>query len=116
MKLGRTKVAGLCAACICTVCHRAIAYGQVFGSAAALTEVSSLATQLDGYHLYHATRAALLRDLGRVDDAREADAQALRRTANPAERALLEQRLATPSLVDQGSLGTFRALNAPKLP
>src|SRR5213079_1675814 len=27
MKLGRTKVAGLCAACICTVCHRAIAYG-----------------------------------------------------------------------------------------
>lgn len=27
MKLRRTKVAGLCAACICTLCHQAIAYG-----------------------------------------------------------------------------------------
>jgi RNA polymerase sigma-70 factor (ECF subfamily) len=73
--------------------HRAIAFGEVFGSAAALTEVDGLADSLSGYHLYHATRAELLRDLGRGAEARSADEQAFRLTANPAERALLEQRL-----------------------
>src|SRR5205823_4748548 len=73
--------------------HRAIAAGQVFGARAALDEVDTLAGELGGYHLYHATRAELLRDLGRTAEARGADAQALRLTGNPAERALLEQRL-----------------------
>jgi predicted RNA polymerase sigma factor len=43
---------------------------------------------------YHATRAELLRQLGRPAQARLADERALGLTANPAERALLEQRLA----------------------
>ena len=73
--------------------HRAIAFGQVFGPAPALAEVDALAGGLVGYHLFHATRAELLRQLGRPDEARLADAQALRLTGNPAERALLEQRL-----------------------
>jgi RNA polymerase sigma factor (sigma-70 family) len=73
--------------------HRAIAFGNVFGPAAALGEVDALAGQLDGYHLYHATRAELLRNVGRDDAARRADAEAYRLTSNPAERALLEQRL-----------------------
>ena len=77
--------------------HRAIAYGQVFGSSAALAEVAALAGQLHGYHLFHATRAALLRDVGRPDEARVADGQALDLTGNPAERALLEQRLSRPA-------------------
>jgi RNA polymerase sigma factor (sigma-70 family) len=74
--------------------HRAVAVLQVAGAAAALAEVDALAGPLDRYHLYHATRAELLRDLGRPADARRADERALRLTGNPAERALLEQRLA----------------------
>ncbi|MBO0871331.1 MAG: RNA polymerase sigma factor [Micromonosporaceae bacterium] len=73
--------------------HRAIALGQVMGAAAALDEVDTLAGELSGYHLFHATRAELLRRLGRATQARYADEQALRLTGNPAERALLEQRL-----------------------
>jgi RNA polymerase sigma factor (sigma-70 family) len=74
--------------------HRAVALGHVLGDRAALDEVDALATELDGYHLYHATRAELLRNLGRTVEARLADERALCLTGNPAERALLEQRLA----------------------
>jgi predicted RNA polymerase sigma factor len=42
----------------------------------------------------HATRAQLLGDLGHPTQARLADERALGLTGNPAERALLEQRLA----------------------
>jgi predicted RNA polymerase sigma factor len=45
-------------------------------------------------YLYHSTRAVLLRELGHTAQARQADERALGLTANPAERALLEQRLA----------------------
>ena len=74
--------------------HRAIALGQVLGPQAALDETDALAHDLDRYHLYHATRAKLLRQLARPAEARQADERALGLTANPAERALLEQRLA----------------------
>jgi RNA polymerase sigma-70 factor (ECF subfamily) len=73
--------------------HRAIALGQVFGPGAALDQVDALDGELGRYHLYHATRAELLRGLGRTVEARRADEQALGLTGNPAERALLEQRL-----------------------
>lgn len=76
------------------VLHRAIALGQVAGPAAALASLDALGGTLDSYHLFHATRAQLLRELGRPGQARHADEQALGLTANPAERALLEQRLA----------------------
>jgi RNA polymerase sigma-70 factor (ECF subfamily) len=56
--------------------------------------VNAVGTELNRYHLFHATRAELLRELGRVDEARCSDEQALGLTGNPAERALLEQRLA----------------------
>jgi predicted RNA polymerase sigma factor len=45
--------------------HRAIALGQVLGPQAALSETDALAADLDRYHLYHATRAELLPELGR---------------------------------------------------
>jgi RNA polymerase sigma-70 factor (ECF subfamily) len=48
---------------------------------------------LDHYHLLHATRAELLRALGHPYQARTADERALELTANPAERALLHQRI-----------------------
>lgn len=73
--------------------NRAIALRQVAGAEAALREVDGLSGDLDRYHLLHATRAELLRDLGRPDEARDADRRALELTANPAERALLEERL-----------------------
>ena len=74
--------------------HRAIALSQVQGPQAGLDEIESLAGDLHRYHLYHATRAELLRQLDRPDDARRCDEVALGLTGNPAERALLEQRLA----------------------
>jgi RNA polymerase sigma-70 factor (ECF subfamily) len=74
--------------------HRTIALGQVMGPEKALSEADTLAPLLDRYHLLHATRAEFLRALGRHDEARRADERALGLTGNPAERALLEQRLA----------------------
>jgi RNA polymerase sigma-70 factor (ECF subfamily) len=73
--------------------NRAIALRYVAGPDAALAEIDALADTLEGYHLLHATHAALLRDLDRLDEARLADQRALTLTTNPAERALLEQRL-----------------------
>jgi RNA polymerase sigma-70 factor (ECF subfamily) len=73
--------------------HRAVALRYVRGPVAALSEVDMLAAELNDYHLFHATRAELLRDLGRVAAARESDARALTLTTNPAEQSLLRQRL-----------------------
>jgi RNA polymerase sigma factor (sigma-70 family) len=77
--------------------NRAIALWHVEGPQSALADVEALARALDGYHLFHATRAELLRALGRTVDARAADERALALTENPAERALLERRLARRS-------------------
>jgi RNA polymerase sigma factor (sigma-70 family) len=77
-----------------TQLHRAVALRYVAGPEAALSAVEGLATALDGYHLFHATRAELLRALGRSGEARDADERALALTANPAERSLLRNRLA----------------------
>jgi RNA polymerase sigma factor (sigma-70 family) len=74
--------------------HRAVAVRFVDGPTAALREVDALGDILGGHRLFHATRAELLRDLGRPEEAREADRRALRATANPAERLLIEERLA----------------------
>jgi RNA polymerase sigma-70 factor (ECF subfamily) len=74
--------------------NRAIALSHVAGPAAALAEVETLAPRLGGYHLLHATRAELLRDLGRESEAAAADERALTLTANPAERRLLSERAA----------------------
>ncbi len=76
--------------------NRAVALWHVAGADLALAEVEALASSLESYHLFHATRAELLRALGRDAEAREADARALDLTANPAERALLQGRLARP--------------------
>jgi len=74
--------------------HRAIAVRYVTGARAAMAELDGLADLLGEYHLYHASRAELLRELGQPDQARAADRRALELTANPAQRALLHQRLA----------------------
>jgi RNA polymerase sigma factor (sigma-70 family) len=74
--------------------HRTIALRYVAGPQVALGELDPLAGDLDQYHLFHATRAELLRALGHPYEARTADQRALELTANPAERALLHQRIA----------------------
>jgi RNA polymerase sigma-70 factor (ECF subfamily) len=48
---------------------------------------------LDGYHYLHATRAELLRRLGRLDEARGAYDRALELVYSESERRFLEQRL-----------------------
>jgi RNA polymerase sigma-70 factor (ECF subfamily) len=73
--------------------NRAIARRYLDGAEVALPEVDALAEVLDDYYLFHATRAELLRDLGRDAEGRAALARALELTANPAERALLQRRL-----------------------
>jgi RNA polymerase sigma-70 factor (ECF subfamily) len=70
--------------------NRAVALGEVEGPASALVVVDALA--LDGYHPYHATRADLLRRLGRHPEAVVAYDRAVGLTANPAERAFLTAR------------------------
>ena len=59
-----------------------------------MAPLDDLAGLLDDYHLlYHAGRAELLRELGHRGQARAADRRALELTANPAKRAVLQQRL-----------------------
>ena len=73
--------------------NRAVALGRVKGAAEALGEVNDLAISLGGYHLFHATRAELLDQLGEAALAREARLKALELCENPAERSLLERKL-----------------------
>jgi RNA polymerase sigma-70 factor (ECF subfamily) len=73
--------------------NRAVALSHITGPQAALGEVNDLAISLGGYHLFHATRAELLDDLGEVTLAREARLKALELCQNPAERSLLQRKL-----------------------
>ena len=73
--------------------HRAIAVRYATGARAAMAELDDLAGLLGDYYLYHASRAELLRELGHPGQARAADRRALELTANPAEQAVLQQRL-----------------------
>jgi RNA polymerase sigma-70 factor (ECF subfamily) len=70
--------------------NRAVAVAEVDGPEAALALVDGL--ELDGYHLFHAIRADLLRRLGRDDEAARAYDAAIARAQNAAERAFLEGR------------------------
>ena len=73
--------------------NRAIALAEVAGPASALAEVDAVAADLDRYHLLHATRAELLKRMGRTEESRDAYERALELTLNPAERALVRQEL-----------------------
>jgi RNA polymerase sigma-70 factor (ECF subfamily) len=70
--------------------NRAIALAEVHGPAAALDVVDGL--DLGGYHLFHSTRADLLRRLGRHDEAVAAYEAALALAENDAERRFLDER------------------------
>ena len=70
--------------------NRCVAVAEVHGPAAALSLTDQLG--LDSYHLFHATRADLLRRLGRPGEAAAAYDAAIARTANRAERDFLRER------------------------
>jgi RNA polymerase sigma-70 factor, ECF subfamily len=70
--------------------NRAVAVAELDGPAVALADVDRL--DLATYHLWHATRADLLRRLGRSAEAREAYDAALALTDNEAERSFLTRR------------------------
>jgi RNA polymerase sigma-70 factor, ECF subfamily len=72
--------------------NRAAAIAEAGDVEAALALVETLA--LEGYHYLHATRAELLRRLGRSEDARAAYDRALELVHSDAERRFLERRLA----------------------
>ena len=70
--------------------NRAVALAELDGPEVALAMVDRL--DLSGYHAYHATRADLLRRLGRTADARTAYEPAIELATNTAEIAYLSRR------------------------
>ncbi|MEP9363081.1 sigma-70 family RNA polymerase sigma factor [Nocardioides sp. CN2-186] len=70
--------------------NRAVAIAELDGPEVALAEVDRL--PLTTYHAWHATRADLLRRLGRSAEARAAYDAAIDATENDAERAYLSRR------------------------
>ena len=73
--------------------NRAVAVAMADGPGAGLALLDDL--PLDGYHLYHAARADLLRRLGRPADARAAYRRAQELATNERERAFISRRLET---------------------
>jgi RNA polymerase sigma-70 factor (ECF subfamily) len=71
--------------------NRGVAVAMRDGPAQGLALIDRL--PLDSYHLFHATRADLLRRLGRDEDARLAYERALELTDSEPERRYLESRL-----------------------
>jgi RNA polymerase sigma-70 factor (ECF subfamily) len=74
--------------------NRAIAVAEADGPQAGLEIVDRLAPALADFRYLHATRAELLRRLGRVAEARDAIGRALALVHDDAERRLLQRRLA----------------------
>lgn len=84
LALGDSPVAAL---------NRAIAVQYRDGAEAGLAALAPMARRLDSYHLFHAARAQMLRELGRLAEASEEDRRASGLTSNPAELSLLQQRI-----------------------
>ena len=87
--------------------NHAVAVAMRDGPEAGLARIDALDAggALEGYHLYHAARADLLRRLERPEAAGAAYQAALERATNPVERRFLERRLAEvaergPALAD----------------
>jgi len=85
--------------------NRAVAVAMADGPAAGLALVEALATasQLHGYYLLHATRADLLRRLGRGTEAAASYGQALALADSDAERRFFARRLAELRTIDSSN-------------
>ena len=71
--------------------NRAVAVAEIDGPAAGLELVDAL--PLERYHLWHITRADLLRRLGRHEEARSSYARAVEATDNEVEREFIRRLL-----------------------
>ena len=72
--------------------NRAVAMAELGSPQVGLAEVDRLGDELDGYHAFHATRADLLRRLGRLDQSRAAYERAIELAGSSAEIAYLSRR------------------------
>ncbi|MGH9423974.1 MAG: RNA polymerase sigma factor, partial [Thermoanaerobaculia bacterium] len=77
--------------------NRAVAISMAEGPAIALPLVDALNDSLDNYHLFHATRADLLRRMGHSEEAIASYRRAYALAGNEAERAFLARRIAALS-------------------
>ena len=73
--------------------NRAVAVWKTKGPGSALELVDSLGADLSGYLHFHGVRAAMLAELGRLDEARLDFEAALRQARTPAEASHLRQRI-----------------------
>jgi RNA polymerase sigma-70 factor (ECF subfamily) len=76
------------------VLNRAVAVAEIDGPEVALAVVDRLGDTLAGYHAYHATRAEMLRRLGRSHQSGAAYDKAIEMAGNAAEIAYLTRRRA----------------------
>jgi RNA polymerase sigma-70 factor (ECF subfamily) len=72
--------------------NRAVAVAELDGPSVALAAVDRLEDRLAGYRAFHATRADLLRRLGRSGESRTAYDRAIEQPGNAAETAYLTRR------------------------
>jgi RNA polymerase sigma-70 factor (ECF subfamily) len=72
--------------------NRAIAVAELDGPEVALASIDRLEVSLSDYHAFHATRADLLRRLGRNRESRAAYEKAIELAGNTAETAYLTRR------------------------
>jgi len=75
--------------------NHAVAVAMGSGLAEGLEGIDDLKTELDGYYLFHAARADILRRLKRMAEAKEAYGRALALSTNLVEQEFLRRRIAT---------------------
>jgi len=73
--------------------NRAVAVAKLRGPQAALDMITPLAERLDKYFYFHGMRGAMLKELGRAKEAREAFNRAIALANTPAEAAHIRQHL-----------------------
>jgi RNA polymerase sigma-70 factor (ECF subfamily) len=73
--------------------NRAVAVSKLRGPEAALEMIEPLAERLSKYFYFHGMRGAMLKDLGRAKEARDAFNQAIALANTPAEAAHIRQHL-----------------------
>ena len=73
--------------------NRAVAIAMADSPQTAIELLDRLTTELEGYHLFHAARADLLRRIGALEKAAQSYKRALTLVINNSERRFLERRL-----------------------
>ena len=76
-----------------TTLNRAVAVWKLHGAATALELIEPLQGELDSYFYYHGLRGTLLREVGRVDAARQALTRAIGLAKSVAEAKLIRREL-----------------------